>query len=110
MASDDMHVVMYKILSYLYKCLKAGENPDLRMISAEALGINGVYHGRIIRELVTRGYVEGYKISSLPNGCTSITPINPVVTMTGVEFLMENSMMRKAYEFLRDAKDAIPFL
>ena len=110
MAYDDMHVVMYKILSYLYKCLKAGEKVDMRMISADALGINGVYHDRIIRELVTRGYVDGYKVVELPTGFVSMTPVDPMVTMTGVEFLMENSMMRKAFEFLRDAKDALPFL
>ena len=29
MASDDMHVVMYKILKYLYECLKKGVEPNM---------------------------------------------------------------------------------
>lgn len=27
MAHDDLHVVMYKILAYLYSCMKSGEKP-----------------------------------------------------------------------------------
>ena len=107
MASDDMHVVMYKILSYLYKCMKAGEDPDVSEISARALGINSRYHGHIIIELVERGYVKGYRITEVP-GSTSITADRPYITMSGVEFLMENSMMHKALDFLREAKDVIP--
>lgn len=30
MAQDDMHVVMYKILAYLYSCMKEGMKPQLR--------------------------------------------------------------------------------
>ena len=30
--------------------------------------------------------------------------------MAGVEFLSENSMMRKALKFLQDAKSALPFV
>lgn len=111
MAHDDMHVVMYKILSYLYKCMKAGESPDLRMVGADALGINHKYWSAIVDELVERGYVKGFKVTEVP-GLTPrcVTPVDPAITMSGVEFLMENSMMRKAYAFLRDAKDALPFL
>ena len=110
MAYDDMHVVMYKILSYLYKCLKAGERADMRMVSAGALGINEAYWSSIIEELVANGYVKGYRVNEHPALPRVITPVNPSITMAGVEFLQENSMMRRAYEFLRDAKDALPFL
>lgn len=109
MASDDMHVVMYKILSYLYKCMKAGEDPDLRMISAGALGINERYHSQIVLELIERGYVKGYRVTEVP-GAKTVMADNPYITMSGVEFLMENSMMSKALDFLRTTKDAMPFL
>lgn len=29
--TDDMHVIMYKVLAYLYKCLKLGKDPDKEM-------------------------------------------------------------------------------
>ena len=109
MAHDDMHVVMYKILSYLYKCMKAGEDPDLEMISAAYLGINQRYHGQIVMELIERGFVKGYRVTKAP-GATSVMAEHPYITMSGVEFLMENSMMSKALDFLRSAKDTIPFV
>lgn len=28
MAQDDMHVIMYRILAYLYWCIKQGVRPD----------------------------------------------------------------------------------
>ena len=28
MVKDDYHVIVYKILAYLYSCLKKGENPE----------------------------------------------------------------------------------
>ncbi|MFQ9435582.1 MAG: hypothetical protein ACLR1R_04080 [Ruminococcus callidus] len=32
MAKNDMEVIMYKILRYLYECMKAGKTPDLANI------------------------------------------------------------------------------
>lgn len=29
MAKNDMEVIMYKILRYLYECMKTGKTPDL---------------------------------------------------------------------------------
>lgn len=110
MAQNDMHVVVYKILSYLYKCLKSGEKVDMDLISAEMLGINQRYWRVIVGELVERGYVSGYRVTQTPSGITTINPVDPTITMSGVEFLMENSMMRKALDFLRTTKDALPFL
>lgn len=31
-AKNDMEVIMYKILRYLYECMKAGKTPDLANI------------------------------------------------------------------------------
>ena len=109
MASDDMHVVMYKILSYLYSCMKAGTEANPANISFEALGINKPYWTFIMLQLIEHGYVKGFMIRNADNG-TSVIPVNPSVTMEGVEFLSENSMMARARQFLKDVKDTIPGL
>ena len=108
MAHDDMHVIMYKILSYLYSCMKEGRKVNNPNISAEALGINHAYWTAIMVQLIERGYVKGYMVNRSDNSMT-VVPVEPTVTIDGVEFLMENSMMRRALDFLRDTKDAIPF-
>ena len=112
MASDDMHVVMYKILAYLYACMKSGERVDVRRISHDSplIGcIPEIYWTRIVQQLVSRGYVAGMSVRMFDNE-PQILMDDPYVTMDGVEFLMENSMMSKAKQFLMDIKASVPGL
>lgn len=104
MASDDMHVVMYKILAYLYKCLKAGEEPTVSNYNAGHFGINARYWTVIMVQLIDCGYVTGFTVQAADNG-TDIIPVRPTVTMDGVAFMMENSMMAKARKFLESIGD-----
>lgn len=107
MAHDDMHVIMYKILSYLYECMKRGVDANPSNISFEVLGINQRYWTSVMKELIDRKYVKGYVVSYVDNGVV-LTPDNPSVTMAGVEFLMDNSLMSKARDFVLAIKDFIP--
>lgn len=110
MAQNDMYVVMYKILAYLYDCMKRGSDPEDAMWSAQALGIPESYWNAIVEELVDHGFVSGIKVSHFLNGATMVSALAPRVTMEGVAFAQENSMMGKAKAFLQDAKAAIPFI
>lgn len=110
MAHDDMHVVIYKILAYVYSCMKSGKAVDRGSISPESLEIPRDYWAQIMRELSERGYMTGVSITVELNGREHANFANPRVTLDGVEFLMENSMMRKAVRFLHDTKDAVPFI
>lgn len=103
MSHDDMHVIMYKILSYLYECMKGGEEPNRANVENLALGINYSYWCSIVQQLVERGYVKGFIVSHADNE-VRVTVANPTVTMDGVEFLMDNSLMAKAKKFLIEAK------
>lgn len=108
MAQNDMHVVMYKILAYVYSCMKEGQTPDRDEWSSGRLGIPNEYWKQIVRELVEHGYITGVGIRPSQSTCYLDVGV-PRVTMDGVEFLMENSMMAKARQFLIDTKSAIPF-
>lgn len=110
MAQNDMYVVMYKIIAYLYDCMKRGVAPEDARWSAEALGIPEGYWSAIVEELVTHGFVSGVKVAHTLSGTSLVTTFNPRVTMEGVAFAQENSMMGKAKSFLKDAKEAIPFI
>lgn len=105
-----MFVVMYKIIAYLYDCMKKGVEPCDSAWGPEALGIPYSYWRLIVIELVSHGYVAGIKVSSVPGCEQSITILHPSVTMEGVQFAQENSMMGKAKQFLTEAKSAIPFV
>lgn len=109
MAIDDMHVVMYRILSYLYECMKRDAAPDWTRCGYEYLGIPRGYWTRIMTELIGRGYIAGVKSISADNE-REFYPVAPEVTMAGVEFLMENSLMQRAMRFMKDVNGAVPFL
>ena len=109
MAKDDMFVVMCKIVSYLYECMKKGVEPEEYRYSADYLEVNERYWKCIMLDLRRHGYVRGVDAMEFPDGKVSVKLSWPRVTSDGVQFMSENTMMAKAMRALRDAKDAIPF-
>lgn len=110
MAQNDMYVVMYKIIAYLYDCMKRGAEPSEDGFSASAMGIPEPYWTQIMSELVEHRFVEGVKVERFLGGKSMVSCFQPRVTMEGVAFAQENSMMAKAKAFLQDAKSAVPFI
>lgn len=110
MAQNDMYVVMYKILAYLYDCMKRGVEPEDARWSAQAMGIPESYWNAIVEELVDHRFVSGVKVTRFLGGEMMVSSVDPRVTMEGVAFAQENSMMGKAKAFLQDAKAAVPFI
>lgn len=109
MAQNDMFVIMYKIVAYLYDCMKRGIEPDENMLSADALGIPERYRMDVLEELAAHRYVSGVSIRHLLGG-DIVEFDRPRVTIEGVQFAQENTMMAKAARILRDAKASIPFI
>ena len=110
MAKDDFFVIAYRMLAYLYACMKAGEIPDEDMISPEKLKISQRYWNSIVGNLWKAGYIEGVREFSPLGGETVYVPDGMVITMRGIEYLQSNSMMEKAKSFLKDLKEIIPGL
>lgn len=112
MAHDDMHVVMYKILAYLYDCMRRGVEPQASMIAHDGpmLGIPHEYWCCVMRQLESRGLVAGVAVTDMLDGSRRVALPRPEVTLEGVELLQENAMMKKALKFLREAKSALPFI
>lgn len=112
MASDDMHVVMYKILAYLYWCMKSGATPERRHYApgGDVIDVPEQYWAHVIKELVDHRYVTGFVVAREWGGGLIVKEVDPAITMEGVEFLQENSTMRKALNFLKEAKSMLPFI
>lgn len=81
MLHDDYFVVAYQILSYLYDCLKKGEEPEGSRISSAYFMIPESYYESIVTDLIGEGYMTkwGWRI-----------------THKGICYLFENPMMAKA--------------
>ena len=60
MTAYDYHVIVYQILTYLYECLKNGEDVSLEALKKykEDLPINDKYWNYILRHLVEDNLIE----------------------------------------------------
>ncbi len=105
MAKNDYFVLVYKILKYLYKCLKESQPVDRECLQygTKDLPIDEVYWEYIFEHIAKDGYVEGVTVSEFINGEKSIKITKYIrITPKGIEYLEENSMMKKAAEAVKD--------
>lgn len=112
MAKDDMHVIIYKLLAYLYDCMKSGKEPERAMFdrdSAIFCGVPDKYRCAIVYQMSQRGYVTGFKVD-YSDDRRDVIVIDPEITLDGVEYMFENSMMNRALSYLREIKSSLPFI
>lgn len=111
MAKDDYHVLVYKILAYLYECLKQCEHPGMDYLSCDtkAFPVGECYWNYVLMHLLEDGYVEGYFFVPILGKDRGIIGLENIqITPKGIEYLQDNSMMKKAGDFLRAPKETIP--
>lgn len=102
MSNNDMHVLIYKILNYLYECLKKGIHVDLAEFIRDCNleNVSEQYWQSVIEELDQHGYIKGVIIKSTKTQKIVFFKDNFGITLEGVEYLQENSMMSKVKDFL----------
>lgn len=99
MARNDMHVIVYRILTYLYQQLKDGAEIDERKIDEHAFGIPHSYWVFILSELHDMGYVRGISVVPVNGGGKRIEKLERAcITFAGVEYLSDDSFMAKVRE------------
>lgn len=100
MAKDDMELVMYKILRYLYGCMKKGKRPSMEDISSECqlFSLPYSYWVAIMNELIRKEYIIGFMTQETKDGTVIMMTNNPGITFEGRQFLEENSRMHAAKE------------
>lgn len=104
MSNDDMRVIIYKILTYLYECMKQGKKPSFDLMKAESqlLHIPQPYWYDVLEEMIDAGYIKGIRrYSNIIESGWEDEGIR--ITLKGVEFLEEDSAMKRAKDFLGDA-------
>lgn len=92
MTKSDCFITVYRILSYLYTCFKAGETPNLVRISPKALNVNAGYWVGILECLSNNGYITGTCISCASHGQLNVKIKNLKIQQKGIAFLVENAL------------------
>lgn len=108
MAKDDYFSLVYKLLSYLYACLKINRKPNWATIAPNTkdFPIGEEYFAYILSHLLADGYIEGItevrKIGS-PVQFKETKGIS--ITPKGIQYPDENSMMKKAAQLVEPITD-----
>jgi hypothetical protein len=113
MAKDDMSLLMFKVLAYLYECMVDGV-----AVNSQNFKVENCYFGKDLKQsylndickiLEKKGYTEGFVCVKTWGGEVVIASYDAKITPEGFEYLKENNMMKKAYNYLKEAKGWIPF-
>ena len=105
MPKDDIFRLIYTILKELYEHKKEGTQTPLEDIGPERLCIPVQYWVSIICDLIDEAYISGAKYRKTKTGKVMTGVDDIEITLKGVEYLHENSMMKKVYSALKEIKD-----
>ena len=97
--------VIYKILKYLESTLDTGE-VDRRIFNSKAFGVSENRFYALLKMLEDEGYITGVILDC--DIYLEAKMDNPKITLKGLEYLEDNSVMKKVAAALKELKSAIP--
>lgn len=102
----DNFKVIYHILSYLEKAMDYDE-PNIDFISTDTLKISQQRWTAIMEMLLSKGYICGVSFTRSVGGKITLSVSSPRITLRGLEYLKENSVMRKVTNAAKGIADII---
>lgn len=105
----DNFKAVYKILSTLEKAMDLPEF-DIKMINAEKLGVSEERWCRYIEMMLDVGYIKGVEMYVDITGELNVEAKDMRITLKGLEYLQENTMMRKVYNAAKGIKEVFPVI
>lgn len=105
----DNFKAVYKILTALEKAMDYPEF-DIMQVGPEALGVSKERWSRYLEMMADVGYIKGVSIKRDILGELCIDARNVRITLKGLEYLQENTVMRKIYNAAKGITEVIPGL
>lgn len=105
MANDDLPVVIYKLLAYIYECMKKDVIPTVNQ-ARKLCAVNETMFDSAVCEAIENGFVRGIDRTFFYTG-TEIRFDNARLTLDGSTYLLENSTMHKAKKTAGEAFQVI---
>ncbi|MBQ3264246.1 MAG: dihydrolipoyl dehydrogenase [Ruminococcus sp.] len=104
----DNFRIIYKILRILERSMEL-EEFDTSSISAEQLNIPYPLWCRIMKMLVDNDYVTGVSVwNAVDCAYPRVKVTRPEITLKGLEYLQEKTIMQKIYKAAKGFADIIP--
>lgn len=102
----DNFKIIYRILKRLEGLMDVDE-PDFSCLDAEHLGISPARWRALMTMLIDEGYISGVRIVRTKT-MDEVLLLHPQITLAGLTYLEENSLMQKAYRLAKGIKDVTP--
>lgn len=103
----DNFQAVYKILSSLEAAMDCPQF-DISQISAEKLKVSEERWARYIEMMIDVGYIKGVRVYENVIGETRVEGKGIRITLKGLEYLQENSMMKRIYRTVKGVKEIVP--
>ncbi|MBS4750978.1 hypothetical protein GMA11_05100 [Granulicatella sp. zg-ZJ] len=106
MAKDDYDVIVFKILTYLYRKLKNRYEDDTYLYPlTNDFPINEDYFISILEDLEEKKFIKNLKIIKSWGGDVVGYDLSQVkITGDGIEYLRDNSRMKKLINLVKEAR------
>lgn len=106
MAKDDYDVLVFKILTYLYRKLKSSYVDDLYLFPlTDDFPINEEYFLSILEDLSDKKYIKNLNIKKAWGGdYVSYDLSKLAITGDGITYLRDNSRMKKIINIVKEAR------
>lgn len=109
MSNNDYFSIAYKILSYLKYCYEHGQKADPNILSPQTFNISTQQFVMTLQMLTEDGYMKGMSVTHTLDGGTIVNNLKESrITSDGLQYLAENSMMKKAYAVFKEVRDWLP--
>lgn len=102
----DNFKAVYKILSALEKAMDCPEF-DIEQVGADALGVSKERWNRYIEMMADVGYIKGVSVYQNIVGDTMVNAKDIRITLKGLEYLQENSIMQKIYKAAKGIREIV---
>ena len=103
----DNFQAVYKILSSLEAAMDCPQF-DISQISADKLKVSDERWARYIEMMIDVGYIKGVRVYEDITGRTCVEDKGVRITLKGLEYLQENSMMKRIYRTVKGIKEITP--
>ena len=110
MAVKDYYKIIYIILSELFDCKETGKRLNVENVSPERFGIESSYLISIINDLLQEGHIRGVKVHVTKSGRFISGYENMEITRQGIDYLSNNTMMKKIYRNIKELRDWFPII
>lgn len=100
-------ITIYRLLDRLERFLDY-DSADITQINHTALHISERRWNAYIIMLSEAGYISGVTVKEYIDGTKHVQADDIRITLKGLQFLAENSLMQKSYRLLKSTRDILP--